>query len=135
MSQSCACSLFLAKTNEKDACFRVPESSSLPQSCAKEKSSGVEIERRRKIFIFEVWTTTRPTKESLSFPASLRENCSFKSSEINRLEERNTYISLKISTCLHKSIHGFTRSKIENDRILDHVISVSRHSHRKPLTS
>ena len=45
MSQSisCAYSLFLAKTNEKDACFRVPQSSSLPQSCAKEKSSGVEI--------------------------------------------------------------------------------------------
>ena len=43
MSQSCACSLFLAKTNEKDACFRVPQSSSLPQSCAKEKSSGFEI--------------------------------------------------------------------------------------------
>ena len=43
MSQSCACSLFLAKTNEKDACFRVPQSSSLPQSCTKEKSSGVEI--------------------------------------------------------------------------------------------
>ena len=43
MSQSCACSLFLAKTNEKDACFRVPQSSSLPKSCAKEKSSGVEI--------------------------------------------------------------------------------------------
>ena len=44
LSQSCACSLFLAKTNEKDACLRVPQSSSLPQSCAKEKSSGVEIE-------------------------------------------------------------------------------------------
>ena len=43
MSQSCACSLFLAKTNEKDACFSVPQSSSPPQSCAKEKSSGVEI--------------------------------------------------------------------------------------------
>ena len=43
MSQSCACSLFFAKTNEKDACSRVPQSSSLPQSCAKEKSSGVEI--------------------------------------------------------------------------------------------
>ena len=43
MSQSCACSLFLAKTNEKDACSRVPQSSSLLQSCAKEKSSGVEI--------------------------------------------------------------------------------------------
>ena len=43
MSQSCACSLFLVKTNEKDACSRVPQSSSLPQSCAKEKSSGVEI--------------------------------------------------------------------------------------------
>ena len=38
------CSLFLAKTNEKDACFRVPPSSSLPQSCAKEKSSGVEMD-------------------------------------------------------------------------------------------
>ena len=45
MSQSCACSLFLAKTNEKDACSRVPQSSSLLQSCAKEKSSGVEIVR------------------------------------------------------------------------------------------
>ena len=43
MSQSCACSLFLAKTNEKDACFRVPQSSSLPQSCAKEKCSGAKI--------------------------------------------------------------------------------------------
>ena len=43
MSQSCACSLFFTKTNEKDACSRVPQSSSLPQSCAKEKSSGVEI--------------------------------------------------------------------------------------------
>ena len=43
LSQSCACSLLLAKTNEKDACFRVPQSSSLPQSCAKEKSSGFEI--------------------------------------------------------------------------------------------
>ena len=37
-------SLFLAKINEKDACFRVPQSSYLPQSCAKEKSSGVEID-------------------------------------------------------------------------------------------
>ena len=45
MSQSCACSLFLAKTNEKDAYSRVPQSSSLLQSCAKEKSSGVEIGR------------------------------------------------------------------------------------------
>ena len=45
MSQSCACYLFLAKTNEKDACFRVPQSSSLPQSYAKEKSSGVEIDQ------------------------------------------------------------------------------------------
>ena len=45
MNQSYACSLFFAKTNEKDACFRVPQSSSLPQSCAKEKSSGVEIGR------------------------------------------------------------------------------------------
>ena len=44
MSQSCACSLFLAKTNEKDACSRVSQSSSLLQSCAKEKSSGVEID-------------------------------------------------------------------------------------------
>ena len=35
--------LFLAKTNEKDACFRVPQSSSLPGSHA-QKSSGVEIE-------------------------------------------------------------------------------------------
>ena len=39
-----ACSLFLSKTNEKHACFRVPQSSSLPQSCAQEKSCGVEIE-------------------------------------------------------------------------------------------
>ena len=51
MSQSCACSLFLAKTNEKDACFRVPQSSSLPQSCTKEKSSGVQI----GITIFISW--------------------------------------------------------------------------------
>ena len=43
MSQSCACSLLLTKTNEKDACSKVPQSSSLLQSCAKEKSSGVEI--------------------------------------------------------------------------------------------
>ena len=42
-SQSCAWSLFLAKTNMKEACFRISQSSSLPQSCAKEKSSGVEI--------------------------------------------------------------------------------------------
>ena len=48
MSQSCSCSLFLAKTNEKDACLRVPQSSSLPQSCAKEKSSGVEIDREHR---------------------------------------------------------------------------------------
>ena len=39
MNQSCPCSLFFAKTNEKDACFRAPQSSYLPQSCAKEKSS------------------------------------------------------------------------------------------------
>ena len=50
MSQSCACSLFLRKINEKDACFRVPQSSSLPQSCAKEKSSGVEIVKNPKTF-------------------------------------------------------------------------------------
>ena len=43
MNQSGAGSLFFAKTNKKDACFRVPQSSSLPQSCAKEKGSGVEI--------------------------------------------------------------------------------------------
>ena len=43
MSQSCACSLFFAKTNGKDPCVRVPQSSFLPQSCAKEKRSGVEI--------------------------------------------------------------------------------------------
>ena len=43
MSQTCACSLFRAKTNEKDVCFRVSQSSSLPQSCANEKSFGVEI--------------------------------------------------------------------------------------------
>ena len=44
MNQSGACSLFFAKSNKKDACFRVPQSSSLPQSCAKEKGSGVEID-------------------------------------------------------------------------------------------
>ena len=43
MNQSGACSLFFAKTNKKDACFGVPQSSSLPQSCAKEKGYGVEI--------------------------------------------------------------------------------------------
>ena len=32
-----------SKSNEKDACSRVSQSSSLPQSWAKEKSSGVEI--------------------------------------------------------------------------------------------
>ena len=42
MNQSAAFSLFFPKTNEKDACFRVPQSYSVPQSCAKEKSSGVE---------------------------------------------------------------------------------------------
>ena len=42
MNQSAAYSLFFPKTNEKDACFRVPQSYSLPQSCANEKSSGVE---------------------------------------------------------------------------------------------
>ena len=31
------------KTNERTLCFRVPQSSSLPQLCAKEKLSGVEI--------------------------------------------------------------------------------------------
>ena len=46
MNQSRACSLFFLKTNEKDAYFRVPQSSSLSQSCAKEKSSGVEIAPR-----------------------------------------------------------------------------------------
>ena len=35
--------LGFTKTNEKTLCFRVPQGSSLPQSCAKEKSSGVEI--------------------------------------------------------------------------------------------
>ena len=44
MNQSGASSLFFAKTNMKDACFRVPQSSSLPQSCAKEKGTGVEID-------------------------------------------------------------------------------------------
>ena len=43
MNQSGACSLLFVKTNKKDACFRVPQSSSLPQSCAKEERSGVEI--------------------------------------------------------------------------------------------
>ena len=51
MNQSCACSLFFAKTNEKDACFRVPQSPSLPQSCAKEKSSGVEIEPKCSLVV------------------------------------------------------------------------------------
>ena len=46
------CSLFLAKTNENDACFRVPPSSSLPQSCAKEKSSGVEMDLYLLLIIF-----------------------------------------------------------------------------------
>ena len=45
VNQSGACFLFFPKTNEKDACFRVPQTSPPPQSCAKEKSSGVEIER------------------------------------------------------------------------------------------
>ena len=44
MNQSCACSVYFAKTNEKDASFRVPQSSSLPGSHA-QKSSGVEIEQ------------------------------------------------------------------------------------------
>ena len=35
--------VFFVKTNEKEYCFRVPQISSLPQSRAKEKSSGVEI--------------------------------------------------------------------------------------------
>ena len=43
MNQSGACSLFFAKTNKKDACFGVPQSSSLPQSCTKKKGSGFEI--------------------------------------------------------------------------------------------
>ena len=42
MSQSCACSLSLAKTIEKDACFKVPQRSSLSGSHA-QKSSGVKI--------------------------------------------------------------------------------------------
>jgi len=54
MNQTCSCPLFFGKTNEKDACFRVPQNSSLPQSCAKQKSSGVEIgltfHRRVKCF-------------------------------------------------------------------------------------
>ena len=58
MSQSYACSLFLAKTNEKDACFRVPQSSSLPQSCAKEKSSGVEIALCRHHLTHALYHTT-----------------------------------------------------------------------------
>ena len=54
----------------------------------------------------------------LSMEGNMGQNCDY------RYISLNTYISLKISTCLHNSIQRFTRSKIENDRILDHVISV-----------
>ena len=43
MNQSFAFLLSYVKTNHSCICARVPQSSSLPQSCAEEKSSGVEI--------------------------------------------------------------------------------------------
>ena len=43
MNQSFAFLLSYVKTNQSCICARAPQSSSLPQSCAEEKSSGVEI--------------------------------------------------------------------------------------------
>ena len=43
MNQSFAFLLSYVKTNQSCICARVPQNSSLPQSCAEEKSSGVVI--------------------------------------------------------------------------------------------
>ena len=51
MNQSFAFLLSKVKTNQSCICARVPQSSSLPQSCAEEKSSGVEIGKRLKKYL------------------------------------------------------------------------------------
>ena len=67
MNQSCAFLLSYVKTNQSCICARVPQSSSLPQSCAEEKSSGVEI----VIMIFSSNNRqARHVGETTSFPGS-----------------------------------------------------------------
>ena len=45
----CVFEFFTKTVNEEDACFRVPQRFSLPQSCAKEKSSGAEVGKTTQI--------------------------------------------------------------------------------------
>ena len=106
MSQSCACSLFFAKTNEKDACSGVPQSSSLPQSCAKEKSSGVEIVMKKVLLLFKYCLFLNTRERSQDCNTLIRETVA-KSEKHFAMSVILNCLSTTLPAALELNVHWF----------------------------